>query len=96
MLFSSDAVATTPKTVIGAYFPDPLDVTITGAENEKRETRGNTSHLLFQLQPSFRLLRSGKPDVSITDLIKTEGQGVSLAEIARYEVPELFNLPYWM
>ncbi|OBT83027.1 hypothetical protein VE02_07762 [Pseudogymnoascus sp. 03VT05] len=96
VLFSSDAVGTTPKTAIGAYFPGPLDVTITGAENEKRETQSNTSHMLFQLLPSFRLLRSGKPDISITDLIKTEGQGVSLAEIATNEVLESSNLPYWI
>ncbi|OBT60744.1 hypothetical protein VE03_10877 [Pseudogymnoascus sp. 23342-1-I1] len=96
VLFSNDVVATTPKTVLGAYFPDPLDLTITGAENEKRETRGNNSPLLFQLQPSFRLLRSGKPDISNTDLITTEGQEASLAEIATYELPELFNLPYWI
>ncbi|OBT70954.1 hypothetical protein VF21_10226 [Pseudogymnoascus sp. 05NY08] len=96
VLFSSEAVGTTPKIVIGAYFPGSLNVSITRAENEKRETQSNTSHLLFQLQPSFRLLRSGKPNISITDLIKTEGQGVSLADIATNEVIGSPNLSYWI
>ncbi|KAF3481829.1 uncharacterized protein GIQ15_04588 [Arthroderma uncinatum] len=41
--------------------------------------------------PNFRLLRSGKPDMSLTDLIKIEGQ-LSLED----EAFGPFNGPYWI
>lgn len=96
VLFSSDAVSTTPKAIIGAYFLGPLYVTSTEAENEKCETRNYTSHLLFQLWPRFCLLQWTNPDVPLTDLINTEGNKVSLAKIATSEDLESLNVPYWI
>ncbi|KAI0013671.1 hypothetical protein F4779DRAFT_347726 [Xylariaceae sp. FL0662B] len=96
VLFTSDAIGTAPEAAVGAYFPSPLLVADAEAENRKRETRGNTPHLLFQLQPTFRLLRWTKPDVPVVDLIKIDGNKLSLEEIASTEGLDSLNVPYWI
>lgn len=96
VLFSSNAASTTPKTIIGACFPGPLYINSTEVEDKKRMTRANISHLLFQLQPKFRLLRWTKPDMPLTALINTKGDKITLAEVATREGPEQLNVPYWI
>ncbi|KAI0468349.1 hypothetical protein F4859DRAFT_491319 [Xylaria cf. heliscus] len=70
----------TSKTIIGAYLPIPSKAT----------------HILFQLQPKFRLLWWTKRKVSRADLIKADGK-ISLPEFAGNELPEpAKNTPYWI
>lgn len=51
-------------------------------------------HVLFQLQPRFRLLRCAKGGVSFMEMIKTEVDKMSFADIAGGEDGELRNGPY--
>lgn len=95
VLFTGDTAAiVSAAAVVGAYFPGPLHIASTKEEEEKCQTGTTTSHLLFQLQPTFRVLRWTKPGVSLMDLIKAEDDTVSLAEIAMREDSEILNLPY--
>ncbi len=96
VLFTGDATETTPEAVVGAYFPSPLHLADAEAENKKRETRGNTPYLLFQLQPTFHFLRWTEPDAPLVDLIKIDGNKLSLEEIASTEGSGSLNVPYWI
>ena len=78
LLLTSDATATTPLTVIGAYFPSPLS----SAEGEKRELKQGTPEFLFQLQPQFRLQRWNGPQIPLTNVINPEDDAALLGAIA--------------
>ncbi|KAM5440500.1 hypothetical protein McanMca71_003985 [Microsporum canis] len=54
----------------------------------------NSSLLVFQLQPIFRVLRLGKPIISLTNSIKTGEHGISLAEVVACKGS--FSFPYWI
>lgn len=85
ILLTSNATATTPLTVIGAYFPRPLS----NAKGEKREPKTSTPHLLFQLRPNFRLLRWNGPHMLLTQIINTEDDAPLLRAVAASDEPPL-------
>ncbi|KAI1425302.1 hypothetical protein F5Y12DRAFT_747890 [Xylaria sp. FL1777] len=95
VLFSGRAVATSPKTVIGVYLSGPPQTSGTQAGIETRESGSNTTHVLFQLQPSFRLSRWTESNASLSGLIKAE-QDVSLGENTANEYSESSSTPYWI
>ncbi|KAI0533088.1 hypothetical protein GGR58DRAFT_517179 [Xylaria digitata] len=72
VLFTPAEDGNTPKTIIGAYLPIKLD----------------TSHILFQLRPVFRLLQWTKCQMPRVDLITSEGE-VSDNDIVLEEDVEL-------
>ncbi|TGJ80427.1 hypothetical protein E0Z10_g8334 [Xylaria hypoxylon] len=76
VLFTAAADGKNPKTVIGAYLPIKLDV----------------SHILFQLQPSFRLLRWSKRRMLPEDLINSEEKASSEEVVLKEDL----ELPYWI
>lgn len=83
LLLTSNATATTPLTVMGAYFPSTLSY----AEGEKRKLKPSTPHLLFQLQPQFRLYRWNGPQIPLADIIKTEDDAPLSGAITASEEP---------
>lgn len=95
ILFASEEM-TTPATVVGAYFPGPLWLEANG--REKHEFKTGTSHLLFQLEPQFRLLRWTCPDVPLTDVINTDDEyALSLEAIAASdETSPQSNKAFWI
>lgn len=80
ILFSSDENLS-KAAVVGAYFPGPLWIKPTW-EEKKRKLKAGTTHLLFQLQPEFRILRWAFPEVSLADVINVDGVDTSLEAIA--------------
>ncbi|KAJ9138370.1 hypothetical protein NKR23_g8493 [Pleurostoma richardsiae] len=82
VLFTAEAVATTPKATIGAYFPG--------------ESRGTDAHILFQLQPRFRLLRWKRPNLPLSDLIRTERENIRLGELVANGHPQPSDATYWI
>ncbi|KAI0862764.1 hypothetical protein F4860DRAFT_110842 [Xylaria cubensis] len=72
--------ADTSNTVIGAFFPIP----------------SKTTHMLFQILPTFRVLQWEKTELSRVDLIKADAKA-SLSEFVANEgsVPS-DNAPYWI
>ncbi|KAJ5110972.1 hypothetical protein N7532_001507 [Penicillium argentinense] len=94
MLLTSDAT-TTPVTVVGAYFPGPLWLKANG--KDLREFKTGTSHILFQLEPQFRLLRWIWPNIQLTDIINTHEEELSLeAIVASDKTPPTSNKVYWI
>ncbi|KAI1738409.1 hypothetical protein F4680DRAFT_426058 [Xylaria scruposa] len=72
--------ADTSNTVIGAFFPIP----------------SGTTHMLFQIQPRFRILRWEKAEIPRVDLIKADAKA-SLSDITTNEVSgPTGNAPYWI
>ncbi|KAL3418043.1 hypothetical protein PVAG01_11052 [Phlyctema vagabunda] len=69
VLIRGDDPAGSRRVIFGAYFPSTK-----GGE----KSRSDTSHLLFQLQPEFRLLEWMKTGVSPAELIQINGHIVSL------------------
>lgn len=96
MLFTGKIIATASTAVVGVYFPNPVNLTSTEEEEEKEKNQlgPNNPHLLFQLQPKFRILRWTKPHISNHDLIRADPDTLSLAEIATRKDPETHTLPY--
>lgn len=98
VLFSDpDGITTTLTTVIGVYFPGPVDVkedTFAEVDTEKK-LQSNTAHLIFQLKPSFRLLAS-LDSPRIGDLIRAPDSTRSLADIWMSKGSESLDLPYWI
>ncbi|KAI0097683.1 hypothetical protein GGR51DRAFT_540308 [Nemania sp. FL0031] len=76
VLFTT-GVNVTPKTIVGGYFPSSLE---------------ESAHVLFQLQPTFRLLHWAKTKVSLVDLIKTEVKLPTEGTVAS----AVSNSPYWI
>lgn len=94
MLLTSDGT-TTPATVVGAYFPGPLWLEANG--REMCEFKTGTSHLLFQLEPQFRLLRWTCPDIPLTDIVNTHEEALSLEAIAASDqTSPTSNKAYWI
>lgn len=81
LVLSAEGTASTPATVMGAYFPGPLWVKSDGSD-ERRESKTGTSHLLFQLQPRFRLFGWTRPHAPLKNLITTNDDAPSLEAIA--------------
>ncbi|KAI0555030.1 hypothetical protein F4679DRAFT_525795 [Xylaria curta] len=72
--------ADTSNTVIGAFFPIP----------------SGTTHMLFQIQPSFRILQWAKAEIPRAYLIKADAKA-SLSEVTENEVSgPTDNAPYWI
>ncbi|TRX89572.1 hypothetical protein FHL15_009481 [Xylaria flabelliformis] len=72
--------ASTSNTVIGAFFPIP----------------SKTTHMIFQIQPRFRILRWEKTELSRLNLIKPDAKA-SLSEFAASEGSlSSNNAPYWI
>ncbi|KAI1878205.1 uncharacterized protein JN550_000387 [Neoarthrinium moseri] len=96
VLFTSDASAATLRIVIGAYIPD--DPHKGGAEmaDKKCEFRDDTSLVLFQLQPRFRLLQRANSGIHLSQLIRTGEIKVAVEESVTTTDPELLNTPYWI
>lgn len=80
MLITSAQSDTIASTVIGAYFPGPLWLRNDGAV-EKQEVETGTSHLLFQLQPHFRLVRWNGPQIPLTNLFHIDDNMISTADM---------------
>lgn len=85
LLLTSNATATTPLTVMGAFFPG----TVSSTEGEKHEMKPSTPRFLFQLQPQFRLYRWNGPNVPLVNIINTEDDAPSSGAIAASEEPFL-------
>lgn len=80
MLVTSDESDTSASAIIGAYFPGPLWV----KNNEtvgKQEVETGTSHLLFELQPHFRLMRWNGPQIPLADLFHTDDDMISIEDV---------------
>ncbi|KAF2967832.1 hypothetical protein GQX73_g5761 [Xylaria multiplex] len=71
VLFTTTADINTPKTIIGAYLPSPSTTEVTNAH---LPIKLETPHIIFQLQPSFRLLQWAKRQMSRADLITSGGE----------------------
>lgn len=94
MLLTSDET-TTPATVLGAYFPGPLWLNANG--KDRRGFKTGTSHILFQLEPEFRLLRWACPDIPLTDIVNTHDEELSFEAIAASEnTSPTSNTVYWI
>ncbi|KAH8899992.1 hypothetical protein GQ53DRAFT_206193 [Thozetella sp. PMI_491] len=96
LLFTGDGFGPHQKAAIGAYLPGSLHTASIEAGGTRSEARGNASHLLFQLQPRFRLLQWTKPAPPLTDLIQSEGKKIALGEISTSEGSEPSVVPYWV
>jgi hypothetical protein len=98
VLVTGDETATTEATVLGAYFPGPLWLKPNeGGAGQKREFKAGTAHLLFRLQPQFRLLRwATSPHIPLTDIINTDDDDAPLLEAiaASDETSPKFSKPY--
>ena len=94
MLLTSDET-TTPAMVLGAYFPGPLWLNANG--KDRREFKTGTSHLIFQLEPEFRLLRWACPGIPLTDIVNTHDEELSLEAMAGSEnTSSTSNTVYWI
>ena len=81
LMITSNATATTPATVMGAYLPKKLS-------NEQRGFQSSTSYLLFQLRPHFLILRWNSPHIPLTSIIEAGGgTSTSTAVVTSDEVP---------
>ncbi|KAI0814009.1 hypothetical protein GGR55DRAFT_676147 [Xylaria sp. FL0064] len=89
VLFTTATSCEAPKMILGAYLPAPNAINITGINLPKRL---DASHILFQLQPTFRLLRWAGRGMPLADLVHLDGY-VSPDEAARVGDS---GLPYWI
>ncbi|KAI0872530.1 hypothetical protein GGS24DRAFT_431822 [Hypoxylon argillaceum] len=87
VLVTTAADDSSPTTVIGAYLPNRNPVEVT---SPYLSIKLDASHILFQLQPSFRLLRYSKSQMPLADLISPEWEASSDAPIPEGDS----NLPY--
>ena len=88
LVITSNATATTPAAVIGAYLPKTLS-------NEQRGFQSSTSCLLFQLRPQLLVLRWNDPHIPLTSVIEA-GDGTSIfnAVVSGDEAPLEFTKFY--
>ncbi|KAI0432796.1 hypothetical protein F5Y09DRAFT_300928 [Xylaria sp. FL1042] len=89
VLFTSAADCDSPITIIGAYLPVPNAVEDTG---NRFLNVSDSSHILFQLQPTFRLLRWAKREIPFTSLIHSEGKAPPDEVVQEEDL----DLPYWI
>ena len=80
MLVTGPDSITAQKTVLGAIFPGPL--WLEANDGRKSEKKTGTAHLLFQLEPQFRLLQWTDPRTPLTKVINPEDRTMSLETIA--------------
>ncbi|KAI0194468.1 hypothetical protein EV127DRAFT_422443 [Xylaria flabelliformis] len=72
--------AGTSNIVIGAFFPIP----------------SKTTHMLFQIQPRFRILRWEKTELSRVDLIKADAKASLSGFVGNEGSVPSNNAPYWI
>ncbi|MCJ1313117.1 hypothetical protein MMC25_006794 [Agyrium rufum] len=81
LLITSNISTPADPAIIGAYFPCPPS-----CSKESQDARANaTSHFLFQLQPSFHLLRWTDPSTPMSDLVTEKEYGGIPSEIVAEE-----------
>lgn len=83
---------TAQRTVVGATFPGPL--WLETDDGRKSEKKTGISHLLFQLEPQFRLFQWIDSGAPLTDVVNTEDRTISLKTIASSNSDN--NSPYWI
>lgn len=83
---------TTDAAVVGAYFPGPLWTE--ADDGVRRGFQTANSHLLFQLQPHFRILRWTRPSTLLRDMIQTDDGAPSVGAIAAKKGNEIVWKPY--
>ncbi|KAI0967782.1 hypothetical protein F4678DRAFT_482811 [Xylaria arbuscula] len=89
VLFTTTVYSDIPKTTIGAYLPVPSTDKVTSAY---LPIQLDVSHVLFQLQPRFRLLRWVKPWIRLGDLLRSEWKVSSNKDVLEEDA----ELPYWV
>ncbi|KAI1353671.1 hypothetical protein F5Y01DRAFT_322891 [Xylaria sp. FL0043] len=89
VLFPTATGCDAPRMILGAYLPAPNAVNATGINLSKRL---DASHILFQLQPTFRLLRWARHETPLANLIHP--YGAEFCDEAAWGGDS--GLPYWI
>ncbi|KAI1274932.1 hypothetical protein F5Y07DRAFT_390319 [Xylaria sp. FL0933] len=89
VLFTTATGCEAPKMILGAYLPAPNAINVTGINLPRKL---DASHILFQLQPTFRLLRWARCETPLANLIHPYGDE-SFDEAAWGGDS---GLPYWI
>ncbi|KAI1434718.1 hypothetical protein GGR50DRAFT_380655 [Xylaria sp. CBS 124048] len=93
MIFTADATPSSPKKVVGAYFPSPAQMLLDHDTKDGAGRGNNSYHVVFELEPKFKVLRWLKYKVLLHDLIQTP-EGLSLRETATERMPGAGCGPY--
>ena len=91
ILFTSNATATMPLTVMGLCFPSP----VSNPGGEQHQLISKTPHFLFQLRPQFQLHRWSGPHIPLTEIITMDHEAPLLGALAvSNELPLTTTRPY--
>ncbi|ETS77037.1 hypothetical protein PFICI_10911 [Pestalotiopsis fici W106-1] len=91
VLFTGDTESTR-RAVMGVYLPAPSSV----INYSLGHTWQRSSHVFFQLLPTFRLLWGTKSYARLADLINTRDKKTSPGDDMQIDNPKTLTVPYWI